>query len=244
MKTVSRSNDRLSYIERYDLQDIFVQPSTSYGLIICYTLAMYKNLTLVSLELKAKHEENGVPEAWFDKYSYASFVNEFHDLKKFLDCYDRDDFGSWTANVIYRHAEVLIIGDKKSTEVRVSYSKDRILNIFSLLSEIEQSTFKFNNYDSNILNILKNRYNMSEKRAALTIHDFIEYEDIYKEFTTVITSGRYAEPSSAVNIEGYTAELLVFKYPLSLVGAYDYLIYLRESPEKALKELKKSLPRE
>lgn len=243
MKTVSRSNNCLSYIERYDLQDIFVQPSVNYGLIICYALATYKNLTLVSLELETKHEENGVPEAWLDKFSYASFVNEFHDLKKFLDFYDRDNFGSWTANVIYRHAEVLIIGDRKSTEVKVSYSKGRILNIFSLLSEIEESTFKFNNYDSNILNILKSRYNMSEKRAVLTIQELIEHKDIYDEFTTVITSGRYAKPSSAIIIEGYTAESLVFKYPLSLTSAYNYLIYLRECPEEALEELKKSLPR-
>lgn len=243
MKIVSRNTGYLSRIERYDLQDIFVQPSASCGLIICYALATFKNLTLVTLDLIAEHEEIGVIKKWHNRYSYDSFIDNFHNLQDFLELYDADGFGRWTAEIRYRNVGISITGIRESTEIALSYPKDKTLNIFSLLSEIEQSTFKFNNYDSNILNILKSRHNMSEKRAVLTIQKLIEHKDIYDEFATVITSGRYADPSSAVTIEGYTAESLVLNDSLSLIGAYNVLIYLRELPEEALKELKRGLPK-
>ena len=46
-----------------------------------------------------------------------------------------------------------------------------------------------------------------------------------------------------ISIEGYTAERLVTSTYLRPVGAYSYLIYLREKPKEALEDLKRGLPR-
>lgn len=45
-----------------------------------------------------------------------------------------------------------------------------------------------------------------------------------------------------IKAEGFTAQHLATNYPLSALGAYNYLIYLREMPEKALADLKAGLP--
>ena len=42
--------------------------------------------------------------------------------------------------------------------------------------------------------------------------------------------------------EEFTAQNLATNYPLSALGSYNYLIYLREIPEKALADLKAGLP--
>lgn len=45
-----------------------------------------------------------------------------------------------------------------------------------------------------------------------------------------------------IKVEGFTAQYLATNYPLSALGAYNYLIYLREMPGKALADLKAGLP--
>ena len=91
--------------------------------------------------------------------------------------------------------------------------------------------------------MLKTDFKMSEKRAVLAVQKLLSHKDIYDEFVLVATSGKYAKESSAVSVEGYTAEMLNSNYPLSVLGAYNYLIYLREAPKEALEDLKKGLPR-
>ena len=41
---------------------------------------------------------------------------------------------------------------------------------------------------------------------------------------------------------GYYASKLVEDFPLSPLGAYNYLIYLREDPQNAIADLKAGLP--
>lgn len=243
MKIVSKSIGYLSNIERYDLHDVFSQSATSCGLTICYAIAICKNSKLASLDLKAKHEEIGVVEKWNKKYSHESVSASFHGVKEFLDIYDKDDFGRWTLNIVYQNIKVIISGERDKTEIGVSYPKERKLNLLPLLSKVESSTYEFNDYDKRVISMLKTDFRMSEKRAVLAAQKLLAHKDIYDEFVLVATSGKYAKESSAVLVEGYTAEMLNSNYPLSVLGAYNYLIYLRETPKEALKDLKKGLPR-
>ena len=117
------------------------------------------------------------------------------------------------------------------------------LNLLSLLSEVESSTYEYNAYDKHVLNMLETKFRMSEKRSVLAVQKLLAHKDIYDEFVLTATSGQYTKESGAVSVEGYTAEALSSNYPLSMLGAYNYLIYLRESPKEALEDLKNGLPR-
>lgn len=243
MKIVSKNAGNLSNIEHYDLCDIFSDYAANKGLIICYIISSCKSASLLSLELRAKHEEIGVAEKWHKKYTAALFGSSFDAIDSFINAYDNDDFGRWTATIIYQNVEVIISGEKEKTEIGVSYPKDRKLNLLPLLSGIETASYEYNRYDKSVLNIIKSEFGMTDKRAVLAIQKLQAYQDIYDEFALAITTKKFANKLSAIIVEGFTAERLNTDFPLSLLGAYNYLIYLRESPKEALEDLRKGLPR-
>jgi len=243
MKIISKSVGHLSNIERYSLNDVLPGTGTNCGLVLCYTTAVCKSLKLVSLDLKARFEEIGTVEKWHRRYSGEDFSSSFCSLEAFLAAYDNDDFGRWTLNVIYQNVEVAISGERDTAEIGASYPKERKLNLLPLLSEIESATYEFNSCDKQVLEMLESEFGMSKKRAVLAIQKLLAHKDIYNEFVEVATEGKYKEESLSVSVEGFNAEMLNSNYPLSLLGAYNYLIYLREYPKEALDDLKKGLPR-
>lgn len=81
---------------------------------------------------------------------------------------------------------------------------------------------------------------MSERRAEKAYEKLNRHSDIHQEFHSFVIEGKY--PNIATKVAGFTAEVLANNYPLSPLGAYNYLIYLREMPEKALADLKAGLP--
>ncbi len=243
MKIISKSTGHLSNIERYDLCDAFSESLSNKGLIICYALSTCESSKLVSLDLKAKHEEIGVPEKWHKKYTEVSFESSFGSLASFLNAYDDEDFGRWTATMSYQNIEVILSGERGKTEIGVSYPKNRKVNLLPWLSDVEAKTYGYNPYDKAVLDTLKNEFRLSDKRAVLAIQKLQTHPEIYDEFVLAVTSGKYVNGSGAVAVEGFTAEILSTNYPLSLLGAYNYLIYLRESPKEALEDLRKGLPR-
>lgn len=70
----------------------------------------------------------------------------------------------------------------------------------------------------------------------LNRHEDIKFE-LYETFA-------YEEfpQSGAIEVCGYTAEKIKNSTSLSVLGAYNYLIYLREDEAAALENIKKELP--
>ena len=79
----------------------------------------------------------------------------------------------------------------------------------------------------------------SDERKNKTIKKLRKYGDIFYEFYHYVLRERIEE--EGVVIEGYSAKRLNTEYPLSILGAYNYLIYLREDLQNALKDLKNGL---
>lgn len=100
----------------------------------------------------------------------------------------------------------------------------------------DPSTF----YRFGIMEYLLHHVNQSQTRAEKTYDKLSQHEDIRSEFYQYIMEETF--PQKAICIEGFTAEYLANNYPLSPLGAYNYLIYLREMPDKALADLKAGLP--
>ena len=81
---------------------------------------------------------------------------------------------------------------------------------------------------------------LSERRTDAAMAKLARHKDIYLEFAEYVT--KLIFPENGITVLGYNAALLHQNYPLSPLGAYNYLIYLREMPEKALSDLKAGLP--
>jgi hypothetical protein len=76
------------------------------------------------------------------------------------------------------------------------------------------------------------------------VNQLARHEDIFEEFFNFIRIKKMQQKDGTkVLVCGYTAEKLMAEYNLSELGAYNYLVYLREEPKQALADLKAGLPR-
>lgn len=91
-----------------------------------------------------------------------------------------------------------------------------------------------------IENYLKNEYHLTPLRIEQEYNGLKRYPDLLSEFVFMIDKQK--EPECMIEVEGFTAKVLEENYHLSLLGAYNYLIFLREKPIEALNYLKKGLP--
>lgn len=82
---------------------------------------------------------------------------------------------------------------------------------------------------------------LSQTQVDKTIETLLRHKDICNEFYRYIIDEEF--PASQLSVEGYTAEQICKTTCLTPLGAYCYLIYLRENPEKALADLAAGLPR-
>lgn len=83
---------------------------------------------------------------------------------------------------------------------------------------------------------------MSEKRAQDSYLKLYKHFDLFNEFYYFIKNDRFISYNPAI-AEGFTAQQLHEATYLTPLGAYNYMIYLRESPKEALEDLKKGLPK-
>ncbi len=95
--------------------------------------------------------------------------------------------------------------------------------------------------DNDIVSYLKES-GMSEKMIDGSVSKLKEHEDVLKAFHSYIMSMEYPEGPI---IEGYSPKSLHEEAgdKLSPLGVMNYMIYLRQEPERALKDLKAGLPR-
>lgn len=107
-------------------------------------------------------------------------------------------------------------------------------------TQIEWTANSF--YRIGITEYILHRINLSQTIAEKSYEKIARHADIRKEFYQYIMNDEVF-PLEAIKVEGFTAHYLATNYPLSILGAYNYLIYLREIPDEALMNLKKGLPR-
>lgn len=84
--------------------------------------------------------------------------------------------------------------------------------------------------------------NVTEKVANMMCDKFEKHPDIMSELVSYIQNETFPQ-ENPISVQGYTAEQIESTTYLKPVGAYNYLIYLRNKPETALENLKKGLPK-
>ena len=80
----------------------------------------------------------------------------------------------------------------------------------------------------------------STKERKDIVNEFNDHPVIKKEFYLTIMFEKFPE-NGAIEIAGYTAQQLHDKYHLNILESYIGLIYLKNHPEQALKDLESRL---
>ena len=110
--------------------------------------------------------------------------------------------------------------------------------------KIINDSLNSNSLNDMAVRYIVNNYKYSEKRAEKMVMQMASHIDIFEEFSNYMRIGKFRKKDrSQTQIEGYTAERLCNEFNLSPLGAYNYLVYLREEPTNALADLKAGLPR-
>lgn len=82
---------------------------------------------------------------------------------------------------------------------------------------------------------------MSKSRSDEAIRKLEAHPDVHAVFAAYVGTG--VVPEGGPVVLGHTAASLAREYPLTALGACNYLIYLRENPAEAQANLKAGLPR-
>lgn len=95
---------------------------------------------------------------------------------------------------------------------------------------------------SYVCDFLQKKYNIS-KFDVNDIWNDLKYDfHVLNEVKYFALNGKFVPKDDCYKVEGYSAQDIYEKTYLTEIGAYNYLIYLKEDPEQALKDLKNGLP--
>ena len=94
-----------------------------------------------------------------------------------------------------------------------------------------------------IIAYLQKEYGYSEKKAQEALDYLLQVPQIAFEFYWFVQNGEFVSDQFAANYYGYTAKKLSEETYLTVLGAFNYLVYLARKPEEALENLKKGLPK-
>lgn len=121
--------------------------------------------------------------------------------------------------------------------VKEKYVPEWFFELFHSYIKLEETK-----RENMVMEYLVKKCSMTEKRARDAYDKLHTQHDILNEFYFYVRNERFVT-FSPITVEGISAQQLHKTTYLSPIGAYNYLIYLRESPMKALEDLKRGLPR-
>lgn len=231
-----------SYVEQFELNDMLLARSEFMpGSLIAYLLSSARNVKLISFHFSEETEIGGQRQIITGEGS--DFCEQFQTIESFMHNMASANISEWELRFLYQNQEIVATGRTWSTVVGISYSATNKTNLIPLLYSIEEKSYEYHTFDKQVVLCVMERFEPKAKAAIKSLLKLSKYTDIYSEFTNVIKCGKWMSKHTAISVEGFTAEQLNSSYPLSLLGAYNYLIFLRESPNEALEALRNGLPR-
>ena len=241
MKIISkREKGYRFYSETYDLNGAYAgKKDVPIGVLILY--ALVKNCDIVFTELTAEAEgELGEPH----NILKVSDMSMFSCLDELTNTFSSQDLFIWELKCNYKNSDIYITGRTYGSILGIRSPLTSSVNLLPLMSEAETATYCYHDYDHATIELIKNKFKMNQKVTIQTLIEMEKQKDIFDEFMDCIREDSFVFPYvDAVSVEGFTAPYLHENYPLSEIGAYNYLIYLRNNPEQAKKDLKNGLPR-
>jgi len=106
----------------------------------------------------------------------------------------------------------------------------------------EQTLENFSSVTPELVAYLVENYGYGPQRAEKAIAYLLQAEYIACEFVYYIKNGHFVPPHLACLFKGCTAQRLYEHTTLSVLGAFNYMVYLKTKPQEALENLRKGLP--
>lgn len=113
-------------------------------------------------------------------------------------------------------------------------------DVFTKICEVQEELEEY--YDGLLKSFISSNSSLSEKRIEKMLKNLKIHFDLYAEIIDYLLAGNVYK-RALISEQGYDVKMLCENYELSIIGAYNYLIYLREEPANALADLKAGLPR-
>ncbi len=231
-----------NFVEKYELNGLYIG-KTGYrpGLLTCFLLATLPEADLESF-FAEEEGEGGEPRnvVSLDK---EEFYEKFPDVDAFMKEMIHMDIQGWELSVRISGVSVMVTGQAWKAVIGMIHSVSTPVHILPLLAKVEDASFSVHNYDEKLVDNVKRMFQMTQKSAIRTLDKLKKHKDIFEEFAQGCQNDSFLFPGDGIQVQGYSAGMLHDRFPLSPAGAYNYLVYLRESPEEALKDLQKGLPR-
>ncbi|MBW8383086.1 MAG: hypothetical protein K0M69_11275 [Youngiibacter sp.] len=244
MKLVEKKQlDNLNRVEKYDLDDSYEGPHKyTLGLMICYLLATSQNISYLGLDAESVPESkisNNLLNLEPMKIDLLAMT-----MEQFMKFGLENQIRRWELDLSFQNSPIQIIGQNNGTVIEVQCPIGSSFNLIPLLVDVETATYGYHQYNPEIVEKMKAFFKLNHKSVIRALSKLERHIDIYNEFVRGMGSDEFEYPQSEeITEHGYSAKMLSMRYPLSHLGAYNYLIYLRESPEEALADLKKGLQR-
>lgn len=122
--------------------------------------------------------------------------------------------------------ENLLLGKTTMSDIVKDYSENKLYDIANMRRAHVKAYIKISTgYEDDLLD------NILDKLQ--------QYPDIFLEFYQYVLDEKMPISDKNVSVKHFTAQDLCEHYLLTPLGAYNYLIYLRECPKDAIKDLKK-----
>lgn len=230
------------FVERYELNGLYLGGGLRAGLLACWLLATDEGMERVSLRAAEEAETGGDRDLL--RYEGGSLREEYPEAADFVRRAEERNISEWELHAVYEGKQITLTGDAWGTGVGASYPVKTPVNLLPLLTRAEERSFALHPFPPEQVSRMRESFRLDQRGAVRALNKLAGYPDLLAEFTAGLTAEGFAFPEEGGLCEqGYTARALHEGFPLSPLGAYNYLIYLRESPQEALADLKRGLPR-
>ena len=232
-----------SFIEKYDLCGAYAgKTGLPIGVLLLYILFKRGDLKFIGMTVEGESEAGEEHDIVHVEKEEEALV--FKSEESIAGVFLQKELQIWEIKVQYQNVDISVTGRTYGTVLSIRTPLTSRLNLIPLMSALEQETYEYHDYDQQMIDQMKLKFDLNQKAAVQSVMELKKYPDIWEEFEYGFRSNPFEFPQkNAVTVEGCSAEMLHRDYPLSELGAYNYLIYLRNDPKNALQDLKQGLPR-
>lgn len=237
---MKRERGKQWYNEKYDLNEAYAGiPEIPVGILLLYIFMKDKEMDFFEISACVE-SEYGEPDCIFTKTDREKYF----DLQKLNEMFKQQNLASWEISCEFEKEKIYITGKVDSTVLSIRIPLQAKINMLPIMNRVELSTYEYHMYAPNIIEKMKVLFHLNQKMTIVALQKLEKHMDIYEEFINALQKDIFTFPKEgAVEVEQYTAGKLYETQRLSILGAYNYLIYLREKPQDALNDLKLGLPR-